>query len=541
LQKKTIIALALAAIFIAQDAMAQDICTAPVKTESGLLKGADETSTRTCVWRGVPFAAAPIGDLRWKAPQPAKNWGGVREAASWGHRCMQTGLMDKFNVDPSGAMSEDCLFLNIWRPKKDGKFPVMVWIHGGAYTGGTANTPMYWGDRLSEAGGVVVVTINYRLNVFGFLALPALAKEDPNKSTGSYGSLDQVAALKWVQKNIANFGGDPGNVTIFGESAGGQSVYTLVASPLAKGLFQRAIVESGRSDASLSLETGFGHGKTIAKQFGCDEGDLSCVRKIPAQKLLEVVKGGLEGSSFQPHHDGYFLEGTARSMISSGKYNRVPVLAGSNKNEIDIFSAFRRELRSPKPEDYQKLLQELLEVQAPEAHRIQSAYPLSMFENSPKNAFGRMATDFRMGCPTYTGLTAASKFQGDLYYYRFDFSDIRLGEYLGAVHTLEIPFVFNTMDRMPMKALLKNQNSAEMAKLSRTMQGYWVNFARTGNPNGPGLPDWPGFELKSQTMMVFDKTVRPMPSGIADRCALWDDYSKNHPGKIELLAKPKKK
>ena len=536
-----IAALALAAIFIAQVSMAQDICMAPAKTESGLLKGAAETTTKTCVWRGVPFAAAPVGDLRWKAPAPAKSWSGVREASSWGHRCMQTGLMERMNADPSGGMSEDCLYLNIWRPSKPGKFPVMVWIHGGGYTGGTASTPMYWGDRMSEAGGVVVVSFNYRLNVFGFLSLPALASEDPNKSTGNYGSLDQVAALKWVHDNIANFGGDPDTVTIFGESAGGQSVYTLVASPLAKGLFQRAIVESGRSNASLSLERGYAEGKAISEKFGCKADDLACLRKIPAQKILDAAAAGLQESVFEPHHDGYFLENTPRAMISSGKYNRVPILAGSNKNEINVMLAFRRDLRNTRPADYDKKIQELLEISEPEALKFSSAYPLAKYGDLPLNAFGQMATDFRMGCPTYQGLAAASKFQGELYYYRFDYHDILLGDYIGAVHSLEIPFVFNSMDRPPMKTLLKKENMNEMTKLSSTMQGYWVNFAKIGNPNGPGIPDWPGFELNSQTVMVFDQSVRAMASGIAERCALWDDYSKNHPGKIDILSKPKKK
>jgi para-nitrobenzyl esterase len=530
----------LPALLATRTLAADDLCTQPVKTSSGMVKGADESLTKTCVWRGIPYAAAPVDELRWKAPTPVKGWSGVRDATVWGRRCMQTGFMERINADPSGGMSEDCLFLNIWRPKQEGKFPVMVWVHGGGYTGGTAGTPMYWGDRMAESGGVVVVSFNYRLNVFGFLALPALRNEDSNKSTGNYGALDQVAALKWVRDNIANFGGDPSNVTIFGESAGGQSVYTLVASPLAKGLFQRAIVESGRSNASLSLEKGFEDGKVMAQKLGCGPEDIKCLRGIAPQKVLEAATGILEGNVFEPHHDNFFLTDTPRAIISSGNYNRVPMLVGSNKNEINVMLAFRSDLRKTKPDGYQNKLGELLMVPAPEAAKYAGAYPLARYNNRPAEAFGQMATDFRMSCPTYAGLAAATKFQDQLYYYRFDFHDILLGDYVGAVHSLEVPFVFNSMDRPPMKMLLKKENAAEMARLSSIMQGYWVNFAKTGDPNGTGLPNWPKFAAGSQTVMVLDKTVKAQAAGIAERCALWDDYAKRHPEKIDILSKPKK-
>jgi len=235
-------------------AAAGDLCSEPVPTQSGLVQGHSIADTATCAWLGVPYVAPPVGELRWKAPQPMPAWTGVREAVSYGDRCMQKPWLGIKKAHHEKGMSEDCLYLNIWAPQKSGKFPVMFWIHGGGFNFGSGSG--YPGDRLAAFGDVLVVTINYRLSVFGFLASPELRGEDPNASTGSYGSLDQVAALRWVHDNIAKFGGDPGNVTIFGESAGGWAICHLLASPLAAGLFQRAILESGNCFASAGFNAG---------------------------------------------------------------------------------------------------------------------------------------------------------------------------------------------------------------------------------------------------------------------------------------------
>ena len=244
-------------IMLAGAAWSEDTCTEPVKTGSGFVRGVKSQDTATCSWKGIPYAAPPVGELRFRAPQPAPAWSGVREAFGPGPQCMQVLARG----DARKNMSEDCLYLNVWRPQKSGVFPVMVWIHGGGYimgSGGQGATGMTFdGSRLAEFGDVIVVTINYRLHAFGFLADPALRDEDPNHSTGNYGSLDQVAAIRWVHDNIAQFAGDPEKVTIFGESAGGWSICTMLATPLNQGMFQRAILESGGCTKSEDLDQGY--------------------------------------------------------------------------------------------------------------------------------------------------------------------------------------------------------------------------------------------------------------------------------------------
>jgi len=529
----------LAALFT-HASRAEDICTTPVKTGSGMVRGSHETTNDTCVWRGIPYAAPPVGELRWKAPQPMPKWEGVRPAIEFGARCTQKGIMEYVNFDPSEKMSEDCLFLNIWRPNKPGKFPVMFWIHGGGYTGGTGNTSMYWGDRMAQAGEVVVVTINYRLGILGFLALPALRDEDPNQSVGSYGSLDQVAALKWVKDNIANFGGDPENITIFGESAGGWSVCSMLATPLAKGLFHKAIIQSGGCETSASLEKGFEQGKVFAEKLGCQPDDLACLRKLPDRKLLKVVNSELAGGFvFGPHLDGYFLKDSPLAVIRSGKFNNVPLIAGFNKNETDALVILDKTLKQTTPDQYQKVMTDYFDVSPEEAEKLAGLYPLSELDNSPPKAYGMIATDASLACPTYLGLVASANHQTNVYLYRFEYHGQYWKRSLGTVHSLELPFVFDTTDRPPWSIMLKNRggHEQEMKQLSRSMQDYWLNFAKTGNPNGPGLQNWPAFKPDSQQLMVFDVNIRSEAFGKESqaRCRFWDEYTKHHAQVFETM------
>jgi para-nitrobenzyl esterase len=528
-----------------------------------MIKGLNEKDGKSCVWRGIPFAAPPVGELRWKAPQPVKSWEGVRDGSVWGAHCMQKGEMKYVNFDPSGKMSEDCLYLNVWRPnpakRGTGKFPVMFWIHGGGYAGGTGNMPTYFGDRMARAGDVVVVTINYRLNVFGFLALSGLRSEDLNKSTGSYGSLDQVAALKWVKNNIANFGGDPDNVTIFGESAGGWSVCTMLATPLAKGLFQRAIMESGGCEAANTLEEGYAFGKSFAKSMACGADDLDCLRKLPAKKVLSASAGSLSsGFGILPNIDNYLLSDTPLAMIQSGKFNNVPFMAGTNLNEANLVLVLDTEMGKVKPAGYEAGLKKFLGISDAEARELAKLYPLSAFENSPKKAIGQIATDTIFTGPAFQAVTAASKNQKDVYLYRFDWHNITLGKYTGAVHSLELSFVFDSMDRKPWSLLMKNHGKyvEEMETLSQITQGYWLGFARNGNPSGSNIVDWPGkksgtvsvgpewkaFSPESPYMVVLDKNTRPESASqqVRDRAAFWAEYNKNHGQFVKTMGKPKK-
>jgi para-nitrobenzyl esterase len=501
---------------------AEPVCAEPVKTGSGLVRGAEEETT--CVWKGVPFAAAPVGDKRWKAPEKMPEWSGVREAKEFGHRCMQKGVMAAEGLASKEGMSEDCLFLNVWRPKKSGTFPVMVWVHGGGYYGGSGGTPWYWGDRLAQNGDLVVVTINYRLNIFGFLAHPALRAEDPHGSTGSYGTLDQVAALQWVHDNIANFGGDPGNVTIFGESAGGWSICTLVATPLTKGLFHRALLESGGCTQSGPLEEGYEQTRKVSAQLGCGADDLTCLRKLSAKKVLDKGSGGMgSGVNAKPHHDGYVLTDTPLAMIKSGNYNHVPFIAGSNRDEFANMLRLFRRIKRIQPEAYEDALVKQVGLPAEEAKKLVALYPLAEFGNRPVLAYGRMfGADASLACPTFNGLQAAAAQQSDTYYYRFDYDEMKASKYTGAAHAMEIPFIFANLDRMPASVFYNKKNIGPATELSRVMQGYVINFAKTGDPNGPGLPAWPKFAPDTRRIQVLDTTVRTEPAGeFGQRCDYW--------------------
>ncbi len=506
-------------------ARADDQCEEPVATASGLVRGTDAETPGACAWRGIPFAEPPAGELRWKAPRLAPAWSGVRETTEFGPMCVQNVPGPLVKLESKAGMSEDCLYLNVWRPKKSGQFPVMVWIHGGGYTIGVSSTPMYWGDRLAAEGDVVVVSTNYRLNLFGFFSSPALLSEDPNQSTGNYAFLDQVAALEWVRDNIENFGGDPDNVTIFGESAGGLSVCTLYATPIARGLFHRAIIESGGCGLSEDLGLGYQNARLTADKVGCGLEDLECLRALPARKLIAAMPKGMARNGNVPHHDGHVLTGTPLSMIREGNYNRVPLLAGYNREEFANMLKLYPKIKYTRPRDYEKKLVEGGMMSPETASDFARLYPLGEYQNRPVVAYGHaFAVDNFFACSTHDGLVSASGQGTPTWFYRFDYDHMRFGKYFGAAHSFEIPFVFDNFDRMPMNAFYNDKNVVPARELSKTMQAYWVNFAKTGNPNGPGLPEWPEFSAESPRLQVFDYDVRAEDVGLSDRCAFWADH-----------------
>jgi len=538
--KKTMMAVMAAALLLGGASWAADPCREPVETVSGLVRGAYDEDTGACSWTGIPYAAAPVGELRWKAPQPAPRWDGVRSAVGFGPRCMQKGLMEAVNADPSKEMSEDCLYLNVWSPAKSGTFPVMLWIHGGGYTGGTGNSEMYFGDRLARDGDVVVVTFNYRLNIFGFLAHPKLREEDPDGSTGSYGSLDQVAAIEWVRENIEGFKGDPDRITIFGESAGGWSVCTMLATPLNRGKLYAAILESGGCEASESLEEGYARAKEAAEKIGCQYDDLECLRQAPAEKVLRATEGQLGGFGWFPHHDGHLLTDSPLNMITAGDYNRVPFIAGFNRNEADALAAFFPKIRFATKKNYRKAVRHRLGLSEDEAERLVGLYPLSDYNGKVKNAFGQMFTHAALACPTYTGLQEAAKHQEDTWLYRFDYDDMRFGRLIGALHAMEIPFVFDSLDRPPTGMLYGPRNIDQARELAEVMQGVWTGFARHGNPNGEGLPPWPGFSPQAPELIVFDTVIRTERADMKDKCEFWLEYNKQHSPLYQTLGRKEK-
>lgn len=457
------------------------------KTDAGMVAGKMEGSVRAFL--GIPYAAPPIGDLRWKPPAAPAKWEGMRSAIEFGPRCMQGRIFNDMVFRDPGP-SEDCLTLNVWAPADAKKLPVMVWMYGGGFQAGGTSEPRQDGQNLAKQG-VLVVSMNYRLGVFGFLALPQLAAESPKNAAGNYGLMDQTAALEWVYRNIAAFGGDPENVTIFGESAGSFSVGAQMASPLAKGLFHKAIGESGAAFYSQGLPF-----KTLGERENEDAKfaesalgvkSLTGLRAVSAEKLLDasLKKGdGQNGFRFSPDVDGYFLPKAIPAIFAKGRQNDVPLLAGWNHDE-GKFAVSGSE--KPTAATLKATAEKEFGALAPEFLKLYSA-------NSDAEAL-RSIEDFAgdrfIAFSTWKWIEAQKRSGKQVVYrYRFDLSlpapDTPEG--LGAYHSAEIEYVFGQLDS---KAL---PFRAEDRKLSEQMQRYWSNFARSGDPNGPGLPKWPAYE-----------------------------------------------
>ena len=472
-------------------AAAQQSSPLQVKTEAGIVEGKMQGSSRAFL--GIPYAAPPVGELRWKAPAPPVAWQGVRDATKFGARCMQGNIFgDMVFRDPGPG--EDCLMLNVWTPANAAKkkLPVMVWIHGGGFVAGATSEPRQDGATLAERG-VVVVSMNYRMGIFGFFELPELIKDSGKNAAGNYGLLDQVAALEWVKKNIAAFGGDPGNVTIFGESAGSFSVSELMASPLAKGLFQRAIGESGadfsqRSEPAVTLTDRARNSAEYAKKvLGTDS--LKELRAIPADKLLETVSkpGSERRGPNMVAVDGYFLSKSVAEIFAAGSQNDVPLLAGWNRDEGS------GAVLSAKPPLTAASVKELGEKEFKDnSAEFFKLYPASD-DATAIRSWEDFAGDRFIAFGTWKWMEAEAKTgKSPIYRYRFDQAppdDPSREPGMGAFHSSEIEYVFGTLEwRIP--TLWKSEDNA----LSELMRKYWANFARTGNPNGAGLPRWPAYK-----------------------------------------------
>jgi para-nitrobenzyl esterase len=492
--------LAIFGIFCA--ALAANAQSAPVsvqvKTAFGTVEGKDITGVRAFL--GIPFAAPPVGDLRWKPPVPAAKWDGVRKAMDFGSHCMQGNVYgDMVFRDP--GMSEDCLYLNVWTPAKtsDTKLPVMVWIYGGGFVAGATSEQRQDGSVLAQQG-VVVVSMNYRLGIFGFFVHPELAKESGRNSAGNYGLLDQLAALQWVHDNIAAFGGDPANVTIFGESAGSFSVSAQMASPLAKGLFQKAIGESGGafSSSGLRFEPLAVREEKDAKLASSTLGvqTLAELRTVPAQKLLDAFfkPGGSDNFAFGPDVDGYFLPESVSAIFAAGKQNDVPLLAGWNRDE-DSFAVVLSP-QKPTVESMKATAQKEFGAKADEFLRL---YPATTDAQALRSMID-FASDQFISWSTWRWMEAQSKTgKQPIYRYRFDLAlpmDPK-GPQLGAYHSAEIEYVFGMLDS---KAHMEWR--PEDRQLSVQMQKYWANFARSGDPNG-SLPKWPVYKQSNGWQVMY--------------------------------------
>jgi para-nitrobenzyl esterase len=480
-----------------------------VRVESGDVQGLVEDGVAS--FKGIPFAAPPVGELRWRPPQPPAKWTGVRPAVEFGANCMQgrPGPPPAPGAPAARVPSEDCLFLNVWHPASaapGAKLPVMVWIHGGGFVGGSGASPGTSGTQFARQG-VVLVSINYRLGRFGFFAFPALSRERPDETKGNYAYMDQIAALGWVKRNIAAFGGDPDNVTIFGFSAGGVSVHSLLASPMARGLFHKAIAESGGSRDSVltarpmredgvdpnypvSAET---IGITFARSMGIEGTDQAALASLRALSADQVLRGapaqpGGSAPSYEttPVLDGKLVTETAETAYKARRQPRVPLLVGSNSAD----TAGNRIRATTKDELWARYGR--WSAQAKAAYDPDGATDLAVLVSRANDDFGQAE-------PARFAASAFAASGSPVYLYRFSYVQTSMREQMraGAPHGGEIAYVFGTL-----AAGRGGAPTPEDLAVSRMAQSYWVNFARTGDPNGPGLAPWPRHDPGKD--LIFD-------------------------------------
>jgi para-nitrobenzyl esterase len=474
-----------------------------VQTDSGAVQGIHTDGLTE--YKAIPFAAPPVGELRWREPQPAKPWSGVRAATSFAPACMQTGVSMPGETPP--AVSEDCLYLNIWTPAGNpgARLPVLVWIYGGGFSNGSASMPLYWGDRLARKGAVVV-TFGYRLGPLGFLAHPDLTRESAHHTSGNYGLLDQIAALEWVRRNIEAFGGDPERVTIAGQSAGASSVSVLMASPLAKGLFHRAIAQSGGMFEPIQLAPNYllanaeREGEAYATSLGVKS--LAELRAMPAAGLFKGKAGTISHLVVEPHG----MPDSPYNIFVAGRQNDVPILIGSNADEARSLIPNLEAVRAS------TFAADIAKAWGPLPPQLLSAYPYTNDEEAKKARLD-FERDLRFGWDIWAwARLEAMTGHSSVYYYRFThkppFPEESIKAGWGASHFAELWYMFDHLDQESWRW------SAADRRLADTMSSYWVNFARSGNPNGPGLPPWPEFTLAQGLVLTLDDPVKT--NGVAD-------------------------
>lgn len=480
-------------VFLLVAMIASGTAIAQVKTDSGAVEGTTSADGKVQIFKGIPYAAPPVGSLRWKEPQPVAKWEGVRKATEFGAHCMQGPIFGDMAFRDAGQ-SEDCLYLNVWTPKAEAgaKLPVMVWIYGGGFQAGATSEGRQNGEALAHKG-VVVVSMNYRLGIFGFFAHPELTKESPHHASGNYGLLDQTAALQWVHRNITAFGGDPDSVTIFGESAGSFSVSAQMASPVSKGLVHRAIGESGAFfGRTLSAKT-LAECEADGKKFGeaNSAATLEQLRAMDAAKLLEAVLTGGNAFRFGPDIDGYFFPESPAEIYRKKQQARIPLLAGWNHDEGNFHMFFGKE--APTKENYAKKVGDMAGLGSAEMLRL---FPGATDEQAQQSA-GQVSTANFIGYSTWKWIEMQTELKGPaVYRYEFDQAPplpeggAPPGATPMAYHSAEIEYVFEMLNSK------KLPWSKADFDLSDQMGSYWSNFAKTGDPNGPGLPKWPRYAPK---------------------------------------------
>lgn len=467
----------------------------PVRVDGGLVTGVWQSNATVRAYLGIPYAAPPVGELRWRDPQPVVPWKGTMAARSLGKQCVQPArLPDALGTESAGpqAMSEDCLYLNVWTPAatRDSKLPVMVWFFGGAWQTGSGGSPVFTDSELPRRG-VILVTFNHRVGPLGFLAHPELTRESPHGASGNYGLIDQAAALQWVQRNIQAFGGDPANVTIFGQSSGASGVVNLIGSPRTRGLFQRAIAQSFGVRHMLTLPQAEQQGVRLAGSAAA--ANLAALRAMPAQDLLQLSLSAK--STFFPIADGWFMPAPVREQFIAGRQQRVPLIIGWNRDEGTTYG-FPGLIAARDP---------LQQRFGPRSSEAAALYP-SGSELETVLSSARLHADTMFGVPTWTAAHEQARINpGQVWLYHFEheqpfFPGQHYREFdnvpqLGAFHGAEVAYVFGSLHALP-RAWTDTDR-----QLSRQLQGYFVNFAKTGNPNGGDLLAWPPYDEKKASVL----------------------------------------
>ncbi len=493
-------------------------------TRQGRLEGVPGRDGAITVYRGVAYAAPPVGELRWRAPQPPAAWEGVRQAAKFSPSCIQTIVNERkpwtHEFMSHDTISEDCLYLNIWTPVRQAgaqagaKLPVFVYIHGGGFSEGSGSVAVYDGEGLAKQG-LVMVTLNYRLGVFGFLAHPGLTRESGREASGNYGLLDCLAALKWIRENIAAFGGDPGRVTLAGQSAGSMAVHALVASPLAKGLFHGAIAESGGTTVGTAVkrrDEAEQEGLRYAQWRGADS--LAALRALTPSQLTAPLPTQPSGvpMRFAPIVDGYLLPASIDELVARGAQSDLPYIAGGNADEGGA---------TPNPtttlESFRNAAQQRFsEAEAAEFLRL---YPAANDREAGLANNEASRDQLRMSINNWSRVRHGSaKSKIYTYYWNHALPGPDVAKY-GAFHTSEVPYALNTLDNSD------RPFTAEDRRIAATMSAYWANFAKTGNPNGKGLPVWPAVDEKPESTMQIGDRTEPIPTASsAVRHLFWRSF-----------------
>ena len=503
-----------------------------VKVSAGALRGLDVGGVH--VFRAVPYASAPVGTLRFRPPVKCEPWDGIREATEFGAIAPQYPTpLETMQGRMDLPQNEDCLTLNVWAPpaSDDAGRPVMVWIHGGAYMNGTGASDWFDGTSFAATHGVVLVTINYRLNVFGYLHLAGIA--DGEEGAGNCGLLDQIAALQWVADNIAAFGGDPGKVTVFGESAGAMSVGVILGTPAADGLFQRAILQSGAAVNVTSAEDATAVTRDVLTELGltADEDGIAALRQLPTDRILAAygAVGQHRYSRAAPEElamlsapvvDGVVLPQEPMSAIREGLSADVAVMIGTDLDEMEVMRLQDERFYGFGDDEVTRRFTKIFGARVDEALALYRGLP----GDTTANLWTAVDTDRIFLAPAIALAEARWAGGGPTWLYLFTWATPAFGGRLGALHTLEIPFVFNTLDRGPSPELTGGPSDTTRS-LAERMHRTWAEFARNGDPNNDGIPSWPAYESQRRATMIFDNDCVIEDDAQRDRRLLWADHA----------------